>query len=89
MGVLYARVAGAWVPIGGAAQVVAYTHVQGTPASTWTINHGLTFDPNVTVIDSAGNQVEGDVSFPAAGIVSVSFRSSAGPAAFSGKAYLS
>ena len=62
----------------------SYTHVQGTPASTWVIDHPLTFLPNVTVVDSTGRQAEGDVVYTDADTLTITFS-----AAFSGKAYLS
>lgn len=61
-----------------------YTHTQGVPASTWTIEHNLGDFPNVTIVDSANTQVEGDVTYIDADTVQVEFQS-----AFSGKAYLS
>ena len=36
-----------------------YRHVQASAATTWTIDHNLAYRPNVTVIDSIGNE-----SFP-------------------------
>lgn len=60
-----------------------YTHIQATPAAVWTISHPLTFNPNITVIDSAGSVVEGDVAY-LAGQVVLTFSG-----AFSGTAYLS
>jgi hypothetical protein len=68
----------------GPSQTVAYTFVQGTPVNTWVIDHPLTFLPNVTVVDSSGRQVEGDVSYADTDTVTITFS-----AAFSGKAYLS
>ncbi len=34
-----------------------YLHDQSIPAATWIIGHGLKRRPQVTVVDSAGNQV--------------------------------
>lgn len=62
----------------------AYTHNQGTSASTWTITHNLGYYPSVTVVDNGDNVVIGDVSYISANQVSVSFSAS-----FGGKAYLS
>ena len=61
-----------------------YTHVQASPASVWTINHALQFRPGVTVVDSAGEQVEGSVDYIDGDTLTISFS-----AAFSGTAYLS
>ena len=64
--------------------LVSYTHVQGAAAALWTITHPLPFQPNVNVVDSAGEQVEGEVDYVAADTITVAFS-----AAFTGAAYLS
>lgn len=61
-----------------------YEHDQAVAASVWTINHTLGKVPSVTVIDSGGNQIEGDVSYPIP-LTQVVLTFSA---PFSGKAYL-
>ena len=61
-----------------------YTHTQGVPLDVWTINHNLGFFPNVTVVDSTGEQVEGEVDYVDSNSVVVSFSGG-----FSGMAYLS
>jgi hypothetical protein len=48
------------------------------------INHNLGFKPNVTVVDSAGNIVEGEITYTNSNSLTVSFQS-----AFSGYAYIS
>jgi hypothetical protein len=63
---------------------VAYTHIQGVASNSWAITHSLAFYPNVTVQDSSGNIVEGEIAYTNANSLTVSFSS-----AFSGKAYLS
>lgn len=63
---------------------LAYVYEQSTPSTSWTINHGLSFIPNITVVDSAGTVVEGSYDYPNANSVILSFSN-----AFSGKAYLS
>jgi hypothetical protein len=68
----------------GAGGVTSYTHTQGISLATWTITHNLGFFPNVSVVDSANTQVEGDVVYTSVNALTVSFSS-----AFSGKAYLS
>lgn len=65
-------------------QDLAYAHNQGTSSATWTINHNLDFYPNVTVVDSAGTIVEGEISYTSRNQIVLTFS-----AAFSGKAYLS
>ena len=63
---------------------VAYHHIQGSVSNLWTINHNLNFNPNVTVVDSAGINVEGEVRYINGNTTVVAFQS-----AFSGDAYLS
>lgn len=61
-----------------------YVHVQSSAATTWTITHNLKMYPSVTVVDSGGTHVMGDVTYTTLNTASVSFTSP-----FSGKAYLS
>ena len=60
-----------------------YTHTQSSASATWTINHNLNCFPSVTIVDSAGSVVIGDVSYTNANTLVVTF-----VAAFGGKAYL-
>jgi len=60
-----------------------YTHTQASASSIWTITHNLNCFPSVTVVDSAGSVVTGDVEYISATVVRVTF-----VAAFAGKAYL-
>ena len=57
---------------------------QITPASVWTITHNLNRHPAVTVVDSAGTVVEGDVSYASRNQIVLSFA-----VPFAGNAYLS
>jgi hypothetical protein len=61
-----------------------YVHDQGVPATIWTIFHGLGGYPNVTVVDSSGREVIGEVEYIDGSVLKVKFA-----AAFSGKAFLS
>jgi hypothetical protein len=75
------------IVLGGLAEgegALSHVHVQSTPAATWNITHSLAFYPNVTVVDSAGDEVIGDIRYVSASLVTASFRG-----AFSGTAYLS
>ena len=63
---------------------VSYQHTQGVASDTWNITHNLHFYPNVTVQDSAGNIVEGEIAYTNSDSLIVTFSSS-----FSGEAYLS
>jgi hypothetical protein len=56
---------------------------QIAPAAVWTIVHNLNKYPNVSVVDSAGNWVIGDVAYVSGNILTVRFS-----AAFAGTAYL-
>lgn len=60
-----------------------YAHDQMIASSTWTIMHNMNKYPSVTVVTSAGDEVEGDVNYTSANALVLSFS-----AAFAGKAYL-
>lgn len=68
---------------GGTGEDASYVHVQSTPAALWSISHGLGKYPSVTVVDSGGSVVEGDVNYISTNNVQLTFS-----AAFSGSAYL-
>jgi hypothetical protein len=61
-----------------------FTFTQASPASTWTIAHGLGYRPNISVVDSAGSQVEGNAVWTDTNNLTITFSG-----AFSGVAYLS
>lgn len=74
-GTLYNRVNGQWNagadltgPQGppGSASAQFHVHNQVVADATWIITHGLDFDPNVTLIDSAGTLFEADKLYPPA-----------------------
>lgn len=58
-----------------------FTFSQGVPTSTWIVPHNLGKLPSVTIIDSAGDQVEGSIHFDSINQVTITFS-----AAFSGVA---
>jgi len=60
-----------------------HVHAQPSPSATWTITHPLGGRPSVTIVDSAGTVVIGEVTYNSDTEISVSFT-----AAFSGYAYL-
>ena len=68
---------------GSPAAPVNFVFSQLTPASTWSIAHPLNKKPSVTIVDSAGRMVFGEVSYVSTSLLTVSFA-----AAFSGEAYL-
>jgi len=59
-----------------------YEYTQGVASSEWTVCHNLDKYPSISVVDSAGNQVEGDVLYVDKNNVVLTFT-----AAFSGAAY--
>ena len=65
------------LPIAG-----SYAHTQSVSSATWTITHNLNKYPSVTIVDSAGTVVEGDIAYSNTNAVVVTFSST-----FSGKAY--
>ena len=70
---------------GGGGEVGAsFVYNQGSPSATWVIVHDLGFRPNVTVEDSAGTTIEGEVVYNNDNQLTLTFS-----AAFSGIAYLS
>lgn len=60
-----------------------YIHEQGYASSQWTIYHFLGKYPSVTIVDSSGMAVMGEVTYSDENKVIVTFSSP-----FSGKAYL-
>jgi len=62
----------------------SYVHDQMSAASVWTIVHNLNGFPSVTVVDSAGSEVIGDVVYDSPNQVHVNFS-----APFAGQAFLS
>lgn len=61
----------------------AYIHNQNIPSALWDITHNLASFPAVTVIDSAGGTVIGDVSYVSQNRITITFSG-----AFSGQAFL-
>lgn len=61
----------------------SYVHTQSVPEADWSIAHGLGRYPSVTVVDSAGTVVFGNVEYVSANQVVVHFNG-----AFGGSAYL-
>lgn len=67
----------------GAAADRSFEYIPSAAEAVWTINHGLNKYPSVSVIDSSGDDVEGDVSYQGPNRVVITFS-----AAISGKAFL-
>ena len=66
--------------IGG---VSTFIHNQSSASTSWEITHNLHTFPSVTVVDSAGTVVNGDIEYNSDIKITLTFS-----AAFSGKAYL-
>lgn len=65
--------------------VTSYTHYQSSAATVWTINHPLSFQPNVTVVDSLKQEIwPGRVEYLTSSTIRLTFS-----AALGGEAYLS
>lgn len=60
-----------------------YTHIQITPSSEWVIKHNLNKYPSISIVDSGGNIVIGDISYMDMNEARITFTTE-----FSGKAYL-
>ncbi len=60
----------------GETPVVAYTHVQNAVSYIWNITHNLGFKPNVSALNSAGDNVEGDISYINNDSLTITFASS-------------
>ena len=60
-----------------------FVYTQQTASNDWEIKHDLNKFPSVTVIDSAGTKVQGEVTYTDSNNISITFSS-----AISGKAYL-
>jgi hypothetical protein len=68
----------------GDTAIASYAHTQNTTSNSWHIVHNLGFKPNVTVVDSAGTIVEGEITYTNLNEITISFIT-----AFTGYAYLS
>lgn len=60
-----------------------YVHTQSTASDTWNITHNLYKYPSVTVVDSANNEVIGDITYIDLNNIQIKFNG-----AFAGKAYI-
>lgn len=59
----------------------SYRHVQSVPAATWTIQHNLGYRPAVSVEDSAGTVVYGEINYTDENNLTLTFRAPFGGAA--------
>ena len=65
-----------------------YVHNQIASSDTWVVVHNLSKFPAVTVVDSAGTVVEGEVTYDSLNQLTIRFYSLGVSSPFSGKAYL-
>lgn len=71
-------------PPGSAGSGASQVFIQNSPLSQWTITHTLGYYPAVTIVDSGGTRVHGDLQYLDVTTIRATFSS-----AFSGVAYLS
>lgn len=67
---------------GGGGSDKHFVFVQSASSAKWEITHGLNKYPAVSIVDSAGSTVVGDVQYTSKNTVEITFT-----APFSGKAY--
>lgn len=72
-----------FITVNDVPQPSTYTHNQLSSANEWIIVHSLNKYPNITVVDSGGSVVIGDIKYVSENEVRLNFN-----APFSGKAYL-
>lgn len=60
-----------------------FVHNQANPSSSWSVTHNLNKFPSVTIVDTAGTEVEGSVTHTGPNELTITFS-----APFSGKAYV-
>lgn len=82
-GIYVIRSDGTLEKFGGGDGDKAFIFTQAIAAAQWEINHNLDKYPSVSIVDSGGNEVVGDVTYMTKNKLTVAFT-----APFSGKAYL-
>lgn len=60
-----------------------YVHDQQVASTSWTVTHNMNKYPSVNIVDTANDEVTGDVKYNSLNQITITFT-----AAFSGKAYL-
>lgn len=71
------------ISAGAAGGDKTYVHDQGSPSDTWEVQHNLNKNPSVTIVDSIGMVVHGDIEYVDKNNVTITFESGS----FSGKAF--
>jgi hypothetical protein len=67
---------------------VTYIHNQSSVSNTWVIAHDLGRFPSVTVVDSGGTVVTGNIVYDSNNQITLTFFAKGSLVAFSGKAYI-
>lgn len=44
-------------------QAVAFQYIQPFPSAVWVIDHDLCFVPNITLVDTNGNTIDGEIQY--------------------------
>jgi len=70
-GLVYTRRGGVWTTGTGVGST--HVHHQALAAAVWSISHTLGYRPSVHAIDTTGEQIIGEVTFPALNQVQVAF----------------
>lgn len=70
---LWARVIAVENNAGAGTGSGSFSFTQAVPSITWTITHSLGFNPNVTVVDSALNIIEGDIQYNSINELTITF----------------
>lgn len=65
-----------------------FTYTKANPADTWVITHSLNSYPSVTVVDTGGSVVRGEVVYNTINKLTITFFSNSSAIAVDGKAYL-
>ena len=73
----------AWTAQSFSATDASFVHNESPASDMWTITHNLGKYPSVTIVDSANDEVEGNVNHISINQLTITFS-----AAFSGKAFL-
>ena len=88
--ILDRRVAVLEKTIGNTPAVVGvYVHNQTHPSSTWIVNHQLGYYPNVRVVDTGANTIDGQIQDADNNSLTIKFFLGGTPYSLIGKAYLS
>lgn len=60
----------------------SFVHTQSVPTDTWVIDHGMDKYPSIICFDSAGDEIEGLISYPSMSQTTVTFSAATGGIAY-------